>query len=232
VSREDYFLGSAGSTAEKLENFTKYVSRQVLTTFLYRYEIFKRVLQVHGSIIECGVLHGGGLMSWAQLSAIFEPVNHQRRVIGFDTFEGFVSVAPQDMTGTSSFLGNGEYAVDSYEDLQTAIALFDANRFLNHIPKVELVRGDIATTLPDYLNTHQHTVVSLLHLDLDLFEPAKTALEYLRPRMPRGAIIAFDELNAAEWPGETLAVLDTIGIRDMRIERCTFDSARSFAVLG
>jgi hypothetical protein len=227
----DYFVRGVGTTTEKLENFAKYLPRQALTTFLYRYEMFKRVLTVHGSIVECGVLFGGGLMAWAQLSAILEPVNHQRRIIGFDTFSGFAGLAEEDRTGTSSYLRKGEYAVDSYEDLLQAIALFDSNRFLSHIPKVDLVKGDVGKTLPEYLTSHQHLVVSLLYLDFDLFEPSRIALEHLVPRMPKGGIIAFDQLNSTAWPGETLAVLRTLGIRSLRIERCPFESARSFAIL-
>ena len=193
----DYFDRSVGSTTEKLENFAKYVPRQVLTPFLYRYEMFKRVLSVQGSVVECGVLFGGGLMAWAQLSAILEPMNHQRRIIGFDTFDGFVGISEEDEKGTSSFLNKGDYAVDSYDDLKEGIGLYDANRFLRHISKVELVKGNICQTLPQYLEAHPHLVVSLLNVDFDLFEPTKVALEHLVPRMPKGAIIAFDQLNSS-----------------------------------
>jgi hypothetical protein len=37
--------------------------------------------------------------------------------------------------------------------------------------------------------------VSLLYLDLDIYEPTKTALHYLLPKMMKGSIVAFDELN-------------------------------------
>jgi hypothetical protein len=39
-----------------------------------------------------------------------------------------------------------------------------------------------------------------------LIEPTLAALQPFVPRMPRDAVIAFDELNRPEWPGETLAV--------------------------
>jgi hypothetical protein len=227
----DYFNRSVGTTTERLENFAKYVPRQALTQFLYRYELFKRVLNVQGSVVECGVLFGGGLMAWAQLSAILEPMNHQRRIIGFDTFSGFVDVSSQDRKGTSSFLSKGNYAVDSYEDLMEGIGIYDANRYQRHIAKVELVKGDICETLPQYLEAHPQLVVSLLYADLDVYEPTKVALKHLLPRMPKGAIIAFDQLNSSAWPGETTAVLDTLGIRNLRLERVPFETARCFTVL-
>jgi len=193
-SLEEYFASSIGTNVEKIENFAKYVPRQRLTRFLSRYEMFKRILPVHGSIVECGVLFGGGLMSWAQLSAIMEPLNYQRKIVGFDTFAGFIRTAKEDQRGKSEFLHKGGLAVDSYKDLEQAIALYDANRLLGHIPKVELVKGDIVKTVPKYLKENPNTVVSLLYLDVDVFEPTKVAIENFIPRMPKGSIIAFDEL--------------------------------------
>ena len=48
----------------KLDNFEKYVRRQALSRFLVRYELFKLIRNIKGSIIECGVHHGGGLWLW------------------------------------------------------------------------------------------------------------------------------------------------------------------------
>lgn len=94
-----------------------------------------------------------------------------------------------------------------------------------------MVQGDLSKTAPAYLESNPHLVVSLLYLDLDLYEPTKKALEVFLPRMPKGAVIAFDELNAKIFPGETIAVMEQIGIRNLRIERFPFDSYVSFAVL-
>jgi hypothetical protein len=102
---------------------------------------------------------------------------------------------------------------------------------VGHIPKIELVKGDLVETLPQYLKNNPHLVVSLLYLDLDLYEPTKIALELLIDRMPKGAIIAFDELNASIFPGETVAVNEVLGLRNLRIERFPIDSYVSYAVL-
>src|SRR6266480_980338 len=80
----------------KLQNFPKYVRRQHLKRFLALYEIFKLVLPVKGSVVECGVFRGFGLMSWAKLSTMLEPENLTRRVYGFDTFAGCPAVSDED----------------------------------------------------------------------------------------------------------------------------------------
>ena len=231
IGLEKYYAESPFSNVEKLQNFAKYVPVQDLRRFLCRQELFSKILTVHGSIVECGVLYGGGLMSWAQLSEVYEPLNHLRNIIGFDTFSGFVSIADQDKSGTAAQNCQGGLACDSYVDLQASIELYNQNRFLNHIEKVRLVKGDIATSLPAYLEKNPHLVVSLLYLDFDIYEPTVVALKHLLPRIPKGGIIAFDELNHEVWPGETIAVMEGIGLNKLRIQRFPFGSTMSYAVM-
>ena len=228
---DKYFTNSFGTNIEKLDNFTKYVPRQKIAYFLAKYEAFKKVLNIQGSIIECGVNYGGGLMAFAQFSAIFEPVNNQRKIIGFDTFSGFTELSKKDKGSTSEFAKKGGFGVNTYDDILKAIKLYDSNRFLNHMSKVELVKGDAVKTIPKYLKKNPHTLVSLLYLDFDLYEPTKIAIENFVPRMPKGGVIVFDEINSKPFTGETVAVLDTIGVRNYKIERFPFDPDFAYAVL-
>ena len=71
----------------------------------------------------------------------------------------------------------------------------------------------------------------MLYLDVDLYEPTKVMLEAFLPKMPRGALIVFDELNAKMFPGETVAVDEVIGIKNLKIQRFPFDSYVSYAVI-
>lgn len=231
VILEDYYANSFGSNVEKLQNFAKYVPTQELRKFLVRNELFRKILNVHGSIVECGVLYGGGLMTWAQLSEIYEPINHTRNVIGFDTFSGFVGLSDEDKTGKPAQGKPGGLAIDSYEDLKQCIDLYDRTRLLKHIQKVRLVKGDIKDTLPRYLEENPHLVISLLWLDFDIYEPTRVALQGFVDRIPKGGIIAFDELNHELWPGETVAVMKEIGIKNLRIERIPFGGTLSYAVI-
>ncbi|OOK77110.1 putative dTDP-6-deoxy-L-hexose 3-O-methyltransferase [Mycobacterium kansasii] len=54
------------------------------------------------------------------------------------------------------------------------------------------------------MEDNQHTVVALLYLDFDLFEPTLAAIRTFLPRMPKGAVLAFDELNQKYWPARPL----------------------------
>jgi hypothetical protein len=218
------------TTAIKLENFTKYVRRQHLKRFLATYEVFTLAMPVKGSVVECGVFRGFGLMAWAKLSAMLEPENFTRRIYGFDTFEGFPSVGEQDQS-TFTDAKSGDLCANSYDELTELIREYDRDRFLGHISKVELIRGDITRTVPEFAASHPHLVVSLLYLDADMYEPTKVALETFLPRMPKGAVVAFDELDNPIWPGETVAAIDAVGLRNLRLRRLEWDPYIAFAVL-
>ncbi len=216
---------------KRLENFPKYVRRQNLTRFITLYEIFKLVLGVKGSVIECGVNHGFGLMSWAKFSSILEPVNLTRRIYGFDTFSGFPSVATEDMSEHSSHIKEGDLAADSLSELNELIDIYDSTRFIGHVPKVELINGDANNTIPQFIDDNPHLLVSLLFMDFDLYEPTKIALESFLPRMPKGAVIAFDELDNPLWPGETQAMLEVCDANNLRIQRLPHDPYIGFAII-
>ena len=169
-------------------------------------------------------------MAWAKISSILEVENTGRRIYGFDTFEGFSSVNGRDQSSFKQTLA-GELSANSFEELLGLVKEYDSDRWLGHIEKVQLIRGDMLTTIPQFIDQQRHLVVSLLSLDCDLYEPTKVAIQHFSPRMPKGAVIVFDELDKPIWPGETVAVLETIGIRNLRIRRSEWFPYLSHAVL-
>jgi len=223
------------NTDEKFRNFELFVHRRHLARFIVRYELFSKILNTEGSIIECGVWNGGGVLSWAKLSEIFEPYALKRKIIGFDTFEGFPHVSDKDSgKGFNPKVRKGAFKPESssYDEIYSSIENFNNERYLNQFNKVELVKGDVLKTIPTYIKENEHLIVSLLFLDFDLYEPTKIALEAFLPRMPKGSIIAFDEINNQSWPGETLALLEQIeDLRKINIKKFHFDSNVSYVEL-
>ncbi|MEK6780158.1 MAG: TylF/MycF/NovP-related O-methyltransferase [Bacteroidota bacterium] len=218
---------------KKLHNFPKYVRRQSLARFLVQYELFKKQLQIKGSIIECGVHNGGGVMAWAKISSMLEPYNYHRHIYGFDTFSGFPSTNEKDghanpLSKVGSFSEN-DY--DPYEEMKMVIESYDENRFINHIQKVFLIKGDANITIPKFVSETNHLLVSLLYLDFDIYEPTVTALKHFLPRMPKGAIIAFDEVNNSDWPGETIALLENFQINNYKLACFDFEPNISYIQL-
>jgi len=228
---DEYFKNSIGTDIEKIQNFSKYVPRQNLTTFISKYEIFKKILDVPGSIIECGVSFGGGLMEFAQLSAIFEHVNFERKIIGFDTFSGFPSLCPIDKKSTSKQAKKGGYSIDSFNDIQKCLEIYNSNRFLNHVPKVEIIKGDAVKTIPKYVKNNPSLVVSLLYLDFLLYQPTKIAIENFIPKMPKGSLLVFNLIGENNWPGPTKALFDTLDIKKLEFKKFSFDPYIHYVIL-
>lgn len=49
--------------------------------------------------------------------------------------------------------------------------------------------------------------------------------------MPKGSIIAFDELNNPISPGETVATLESIGLNKLELKRFDFDPYIGYAII-
>jgi len=228
---DKFFANSLGTNMDKLRNFSKFIPRQSLSLFLAKNELFKKVVGLHGHIIECGVFLGGGLMTWGQLSAIYEPYNNTRRIIGFDNFTGFENIHDKDKGEEIHLRKEGGLKTNALEDIHECIELYDLNRPIGHIPRIELEVGNVMETIPKYLKNNPHLVISLLYLDIDLYEPTKVALDHFVPRMSKGSILAFDELNQKNWPGETQAVMESVGLKKLRIERFPFTPQLSYAII-
>ena len=83
------------------------------------------------------------------------------------------------------------------------------------LPTSSLLRGELRTTLPSY----DAGPIALLHLDVDIYQSYRAALELLYDHVaPRGAI-AFDEYRLEAWPGATKAIDEFFEGKPERIVR-------------
>ncbi len=227
------FNDSSLSLSYKLQGFSRHVRRQDVARFLAKYELFKLALPANGSIVECGVFTGAGIFNWLHFSSILEPYNHTRKIIGFDTFSGFPSIHAEDMrAGGSQHLHEGALSTahNIQKEIEGLALLHDRNRPLGHIPKVQLVAGNACETIPQYISKNPHLLISLIYLDFDIYEPTKVALEHLYPRIVKGGIVAFDELNCPEFPGETTALMSHLDLRQVKLQRFSHDPYISYFI--
>ena len=166
-------------------------------------------------------------MLFSKLSSAYEPYALNREIIGFDTFTGFPSVNSKD----GSFAYVNRMSDVNLEILEKSIKLYDSNRPLCHMEKIKLVKGDAVKTIPQYFSANSHIIVAMLYLDFDVYEPTKIALKTILPRMPKGAIIVFDELNERRWSGETVAILETFDINKYEIKKFPEEPHISYIII-
>ncbi len=204
---------------ELLANLGVYLTSKDLSRVLFFHEIYRRVVGTHGMVAEFGVRWGQTLSLLSALRGIYEPFNRHRKIVGFDTFEGFRGLGKED--GELCKCADGSYSVaPGYEAvLGEVMALQEALNPISHLRKFELVKGDAVKTVPDYFSRHPESLVSLAIFDFDIYKPTRAALEAVRPHLFRGSILVFDELCDDIFPGETVALKETLGVSSLRIQR-------------
>lgn len=214
--------------AELQHNLFLFQDRRIISRLLFVNELYQKAMAVHGNIFEFGVRYGANLSLFTSLRGIYEPFNHNRKLVGFDTFSGFASVsAKHDLAGTRS----GEFNVTAgYESfLEATLATHERMAPVESIRKFELVKGDATKTIVAYLKAHPETVISLAYFDFDIYAPTKACLEAILPYLAKGAVIGFDELNDPLYPGETQAVREVLGNR-FRLHHSPFRANAAYAI--
>lgn len=208
---------------ELVSNLGIYLERMHLSRILLMNDLYKRIIKVPGVIVEFGVRWGQNIVLFNAFRGMYEPYNYTRRVIGFDTFSGFPDVMSQDLTRNEGGgqVKAGDYTVSNgwQQYLEEILGYHDSLSPISHLKKWELVVGDATKTFPDYLREHPELIVSLAYFDFDIYKPTKQCLELLMPHLTKGSIVAFDELNCPEFPGETIAVQEVLGISNIHLER-------------
>jgi hypothetical protein len=194
------------SSESILRNWSAYVMRRDLTRFISHYELFKKVIDLPGSIVELGVFRGASFFTWANLMETFLPFDRSRSVYGFDSFEGLQDFSTLDgKLSTDVAKEVGGYKA-SREELELLTDVHNMDNLIPNTSRAELVIGDLKESLPKFLEDNPGFRISLLHFDVDLYEPTKLALELLYPLVVKGGVICFDEYAHVPWEGETKAV--------------------------
>jgi hypothetical protein len=198
---------SSVHTQDVIENFMLFLRRVNFAKFLAHIEIFNKTLNLPGSIIECGVFKGMSLLTFAKLVEVHCPGDTLKRVIGFDTFQGFLSLNSKDglPDARRGKVEGGWNAGEFKVALQSLVEITQRDSMIPRFKRVELVEGDVSTTVPAYVERNPGLRICLLHLDLDLYEPTLAALTNLYPLVVPGGVVLLDEYGMEGFPGESVA---------------------------
>jgi hypothetical protein len=222
---ESYFSESSGSFSEKAHAFPRFISRQSLSYFLARSQIFSNILNIHGNIMDFGIYRGSSFFTWLQLSSIMEPYNHIRKIIGFDSFQGFSEIGTNDVGTNDAELKvkrKGGMAYPGKSEIQNAIDLMDLNRPLGHVSKGRLVEGELPKSRENYLKENPETIVALANFGLGLY----------RPTLVKGSVVVMEDLSQHTWPGETTAFFEVFGNCEHKLQRVPFCPHLSWIQIG
>ncbi|OLS25561.1 MAG: Demethyldecarbamoylnovobiocin O-methyltransferase [Candidatus Heimdallarchaeota archaeon LC_2] len=195
---------------------TSHITR--ISKLISHYELYKSIIELPGHVLEFGVYKGASLIRMLTFREMLES-QYSRKIVGFDAFGKFPSVKDQD---DQKFIKRFEDAGGdgiSKNDLEVALG---KKGFTNY----ELIEGDIHETLPNYLREHPELRISLLHIDVDVYEPTETILSSLLNHVVRGGVIMLDDYNTVS--GETKAVDDYFSKTDVIIKKLPISHIPSF----
>jgi hypothetical protein len=228
IARRRYQVGGFGPQWNYHSSI--FIKRQVLSRLLYQDFLYKKILNTPGVICEFGVHWGTTMVQLCNLRGMYEPFNHSRIIYGFDTFSGFPNVDVKD----GGLVSEGDYSSEAgYEsELEQILSIHESFSPVSHIKKFDLIKGDVTQTFPKWLDENPHAIISMAVFDMDIYAPTKAALSQLIPRLTKGSILVFDELNAKFFPGETQAVSEVLGLNNLRLQRFPHQPFCAFAEFG
>jgi len=230
------FVNFPGEIDDKLVNLNLFMRSGPLAKLLFLNELYEEIKGIPGYILEFGVWLGNTTVTFENLRAVHEPYNHLRRIVGFDTFNGYTGFkdSETDSEVFSQILDQETYTApsDYVEYLKNLMQIHENENVSGNIKKHSFVMGDVTQTCPDFILNNPHVLVSLAYFDMALEQPTLVALESIIPRLIPGSVIAFDELSHPDYPGETTAFLQTIATRTKYVlKRSKFLSDRCYVVI-
>lgn len=225
----DLYLKSPVPDNEKLENLGLYLTTKNFSRMLFFNEIYKEILNTEGVIMEFGIRWGQNLSILVALRGAYEPYNIKRKIIGFDTFEGFLD---------ESKIDDGKYPVGSHKlpknysnYISDLLKHLEQENPASHIKKYEIIKGDASKTLKTYLDKATETIVSFAFFDMDIYKPTKKCLSLIKPHLAKGSILAFDELNCDMARGVTPALKEVFNLNKIKIKRFPHISRISYFIV-
>jgi len=216
---------------EIMNNLGLFLNSKNLSRILFMDFLYQKIIDTQGVILDFGTRWGQNASLFASLRGIYEPFNRQRKIVAFDTFEGFKGISPQDGSSTLMKVGADNVTPGYEKYLAKIIELQEADNPLSHITKYAVVKGDAIEGLELYLACHPETIISLAYFDFDLYEPTKECLDMIQPYLIKGSVLAFDELNDKDSPGETVALREAIGLNKINLKRYRYVSRASYFIL-
>lgn len=189
-----------------------------LGNILAHYELYKKIVDLPGNVIELGVFKGNSLIQFATFRELLEN-EKSRKIVGFDMFGKFpmVNAVDSDMKFVQDWNEKFEEHFISKEQLEKSFRI-------KNISNVQLIEGDIMVTLPDYIEKFPHEKIALLHIDVDVYEPSALALRLLYDRIVPGGVIVLDDYGTVE--GETRAVDEFLEKYPHEIKKFSFSHTK------
>jgi hypothetical protein len=192
------------SDDEKERSLGLFLRGSLLARIFAIAELYRKIVEIPGSVLDIGTWRGQTAVLCENFRAIYEPLNFNRRVICFDTFEGYKGFSDKDIATTLH--QDGTYALNSFDYadfLRHLLQLHErSNAMGNNHGKHSVIKGDCREEIPRFFADNPNEFVSLAFFDVNAYIPTLEAFEHVYQRVVPGGILAFWQLTRAATPAE------------------------------
>jgi O-methyltransferase len=167
-----------------------------------------------GDLAECGVYRGATLIP---MGMYLKQRGLKKVIYGFDSFQGFDATVDTEIDLGGAADGQkrlGGFGDTSFEYVAAKVARIGLEQY------VKIVKG----YLTDTLACHSTVRFCFVHLDVDIYESYKVALQFFYPRLVSGGVILLDEYNDPPWPGCNKAVDEFLADKPERLQELERDN--------
>jgi hypothetical protein len=167
---------------------------RVFNKMMKRGELYMKVKDLAGDILEFGVFKGAGLALFLNLKMMYEP-NSLMKVIGFDYFNSenmTNSLDGLNKTMMSAVLNRAQADELSVDSVKKRLSNFKEDMY-------KLIEGEAVASAIQFRMDNPGARIKLLYMDLDLAEPTYKILRILWDKVVKNGIIVFDEYAYHKW---------------------------------
>jgi O-methyltransferase len=157
-------------------------------------QFFKAAAGQDGLVAECGVFRGLSAYVFCRYRQLAVPGFSGHGVALFDSFEGLSAPIAQDRVADEKqvFIDPASREKGAFQGTLDVV-----RRTLEPFPDVTYRQGWIPASLEGLAEASY----SFVHIDVDLYEPTRGAIEYFFPRLKQGGAIVCDDYAFLHWPG-------------------------------
>jgi hypothetical protein len=196
--------GYQATKEEKERSLGLFLRGSLLARIFAIADIYRQIVDIPGAILDIGTWRGQTAVLCENLRAIYEPLHFNRRIVCFDTFEGYKGFSSKDKA--TNLHQDGTYALsgtDYAEFLRQLLSLHEqANAMGHNHGKHKVIAGDCRETIPKFFAESPNEYVALAFFDVNSYEPTLSAFEEVWPRLVPGGIAAFWQLTRNTIPAE------------------------------
>ena len=181
---------------EKERSLGLFLRGSLLARIFGTREIYEKIVNIPGSIIDVGTWRGQTAVICENLRAIFEPLHLNRRIIAFDTFTGYKGFSESD--NATSLHKDGTYSTgENYDELLSKLLVLheQSNAMGHNFGKHKVIKGDCLKTIPQFFNDYKNEFVALAFFDVNSIKPTLESFKTIYNRLVPGGIIAFWQLS-------------------------------------